>query len=345
MKHAGFGNSASSIDRRMFLRGGLGAGAAALTGALPGGDLLAANEFPSKPLTIVNVFSAGGSYDLLVRMMQPEFEKLVGQPIRQEFIPAASGMLGMAKALHMSDEGYSFAIDAITNFNIITYFSKPKDYTIESFDHLGSFMVEPLVLMARKDSPFNSIDDLLKAAKAGGKAPTVGVTHPKGFYHLVGAIFKDLAKGNVRIVNYAGGGPQRKALVSGEVDCAVTGFFSASGIMSHVKGLMVFADPNPVAGLMKMPTGTEVFGKGTVPNVLHPAVLFVPASVKAKHPERFEMLTKKFDQALKAPATRELAKKLDLPAEGLIHWSPQECAAFSKEFVGTIKKYESVLQT
>ncbi len=306
---------------------------------------LPAADFPLKPITIINIFAAGGSFDLMVRMVEPAFTRGLGQPIRQEFVPGASGVLGMTRLINAPADGHMLGIDAITNFTISTYLTKPKAYTVESFSYLGTFMVEPVAILVRKESPLGSIDDLMKAAqKRDGRGPSIGVTQPKGFYHLVAAIFREQAGGDMRIVNYAGGGPARNALIAGEVDCSVTGLFSAAPFYDQVRGLMVFADANPIPQIMKMPTVREALGAGKMPEVLHPTTLMIPAAVKEKYPDRHKLLEVKFNDSLRAPETRELAKKMDFPDASLVHWSAQQCEKYAGEFQKTVRHYERLLE-
>lgn len=302
----------------------------------------AAESFPSHPISVANPFSAGGSFDQLMRALEPSLKKLLGQPIKQEFIPGAHGQLAMTRVATAKPDGYWIAIEAISNFLITNWFDKPKTYSTESFAFLGTVMVEPLAILVRKESPFKSIEDLIKAGK-DGKSPTIGVTQPKGFYHFAAAVFRDVAGINARVINYGGGGPSRNALLSGEVECSLTGLFSAAPVLERVRSLVVFAGNNPLSQELPAPTIDQVLGSGRMPNVLHPTALLAPAAMRKEHPDRFEKLVSTVQQAVRSDETRELVKRMRFPEQALECWTPQQCDDYVAAFAGTLKRFAKAL--
>jgi tripartite-type tricarboxylate transporter receptor subunit TctC len=318
-----------SPSRRDVLKAGIAAGGAAVLGGLPVAPAVAAEKFPSKPISIVSDSPAGGGFDRAIRMLEPEWEKRTGQPINVVFAVGAGGQIAATRIIRNPPDGYTLGYNAITNLQIMIHQNKPKEFGPESFAYLGTFMIEPLAIIVRKDAKWGSFKDMYEESKR--ERINVGVGQPKTYYHLAGLILNDATGSKFNFVHYGGGGASRTALMAGEVPAVLTGLFSAADIFDRTRGLLVFAPKNPIPDVWDMPTSQDVMPGTSFPQFLHPNALYCPLELQTKSPERFEYLVKVFRETFDAPATRERAVKGGFPAASLEYWSPEQCKAYERE--------------
>lgn len=318
------------ISRREFLMAGTAVSGAALLGALDFSPAYGAEKFPSKPFTIINESPPGGSFDRSVRVVEPDWEKRTGQPIKLEFAPGAGGQLAATKVVRNPPDGHTLGINAITNLQIMIHFNKPEEFGPESFIYLGTIFNEPLAIMVGKDAKWKNFDELFKEARE--KPVNVGVGQPNTYYHLAGLILNDAVGTKFNYIHYGGGGASRKALIAGEVLVVLTGLFSAADIFDRTRGLLVFTSKNPIPEVFQMATSRDVMPGKTFPEFLHPTTFFCPAEVQKKYPDRFDYLAKTFRESVHSPETKERAVKALFPAASWEYWPPDQCKAYEKEF-------------
>ncbi|MBI4184567.1 MAG: twin-arginine translocation signal domain-containing protein [Proteobacteria bacterium] len=324
----------SELTRRSFLKSGAAAGGAAMVGGLGLPAALAQEKFPSQPFTQYSAGSAGGGFDLVARSLAPEWERITGQPYKIIFTPGAGGVLTATKLLSAPPDGHTLAFIAYSSMNVSIHYTKPQGFGFGSFAHLGTSYMGPLALFTGKNSPYQTIDDLVKAGKT--KKLTAGISGAREWYHIGGLIFNKRAGLNIDYIPYGGGGPSRKAAASGETDTVMTGLFDAAQDYGILRCLMIFAKKNPIPDVIKAPTMFDVWPDKAI-EMMHPAGITTSAEVKKQHPDRYAYLVDTFRKSMAAPATVERLVKAGFQKESLINWSLQEIAEWEKEFIAELK--------
>ncbi|MGK2900190.1 MAG: Bug family tripartite tricarboxylate transporter substrate binding protein [Burkholderiaceae bacterium] len=183
-----------------------------------GPDAAAQDAYPSKPIRLIAPFAAGGTTDLLARMVGAELAKQLGQPVVIENISGASGTIATARLARMPADGYSLGI--ISGSTLVT---GPLTYKDVGYDPLRSLTLiarlaeVTLLLVVRADSPYRSLEDLLAAARAQRQPFIYGTYGVASSGHLAGELLAKRAQVALLPVQYRGGGPLMAAVLGGEV--------------------------------------------------------------------------------------------------------------------------------
>lgn len=212
------------IDRRRF------AAAAALLASTLGAAAqqpAQPHAWPTRPVTLLVPWPAGGPSDFVARQVQPDMQKALGQPIVVDNVGGVGGAMGVQKVLTASD-GHTLLLGSpleliVPPLTIASVKYKPTDLTM-----VGQIVRAPLVLIARKDLPAASVDDLLQLAarSSGGGAKPLAManTGPGSTFHLVGERFAQLGGIELLHVPYKGSSPALTDLMGGNVDLMFTIF-------------------------------------------------------------------------------------------------------------------------
>ena len=178
-----------------------------------------AQEFPNKMLSLVVPYPAGGPSDVVARKIQPDLMKSLGQNIIVENISGASGSLGVQRVISNGADGYTALmgtpmelVQAPLALSAVKY--KPEDMRLA-----GIVMNTNMVLVGRKNLPFNTVEELIAYAKnPKNKELTYGSLGAGSMYHLVAERFKQLTKIEMLHVPYKGGAPLMQDLLGEQID-------------------------------------------------------------------------------------------------------------------------------
>jgi tripartite-type tricarboxylate transporter receptor subunit TctC len=199
---------------------------AAAMGLLAGGRGYAQAQpqaWPSRPVTLVVPWPAGGPSDFVARQVQADVQKALGQPLVIENIGGVGGALGVQKMLAGTD-GHTLLLGSpleliIPPLTIATVKYKPQDLRM-----VAQLVKAPLVLVARKDLPANSVDELVAMAGQLGRPLTMANTGPGSMFHLTGEKFAQQLGLSLTHVPYRGGAPAMSDLMGGQIDLMFTIF-------------------------------------------------------------------------------------------------------------------------
>lgn len=183
-----------------------------------------AETFPSKTVSLMVPYPAGGASDYLARQLHADYQKQLGQPVIVENLGGASGTLGTQKVLNAPADGHAQVlltpIEAMLGpFSLSAVKYKPEDLRLASL-----IATTPIVLLARKDIPANNIDEFLAWAK--GRSVSYGSVGPGSLYHLLGEKLAARTSLNALHVPYKGGTQLITDVAGGQVDVA---FFALAG--------------------------------------------------------------------------------------------------------------------
>src|SRR5215471_14584630 len=150
---------------RLVMRAKFLAGLAALAMVITGPAL--AEDFPTRTLTMVNPFAAGGPNDVPARIFAQRMGEILGQTVIVENIGGAGGMTGAERVAKAQPDGYTFLQGTVgTQAQNQALYKKPAYDSTRDFASVGLFLEAPLVLVMRKDLPVNSMREFVAYAKA-----------------------------------------------------------------------------------------------------------------------------------------------------------------------------------
>jgi len=177
-----------------------------------------AADYPQRPIKVIIPWSTGGASDVLCRAFQPALEKELGQKHLMENIPAGSTKVGTMQLINSNPDGYTLLFSNecwIGRYYLGVYDSK----VWERMAPISSIVSEPLAIVeVRSESPYKTMDDLLKAAKANPGKLSCG--NP-GVGSPIDLIFNGITENagvKVQYVPFAGGGKSKLALLGGHID-------------------------------------------------------------------------------------------------------------------------------
>jgi tripartite-type tricarboxylate transporter receptor subunit TctC len=174
--------------------------------------------FPERPIRMIVFRAAGGGDDIIARMFQPAFEKVLGQKVLVENIPGGATKIGVMALMKSKPDGYTLACSSTESF-VVSYYSGTFDSKVwEEMVPIGNLSFEPFTFVeVRSESPFKSWADLVKASKENPGKITCG--GPGGSWMEM--VYKVVAKAagmKTAYVPFPGGGPAKIALLGGHVD-------------------------------------------------------------------------------------------------------------------------------
>jgi len=175
-----------------------------------------AQNFPTKPVTVVVPFSAGGPTDTIARIMAERMTKSLGQTVLVENITGAGGNIGVGRVVRAAPDGYMVSIGHIGPHVINgAMYQLPYDL-LKDLVPVGMFVTNPQVIVSKNGLPSKDLKSLIEYARAKPIAiATGGAGTPS---HISGVYFQTLTGGAAQIVHYRGGAPASADVMAGHVD-------------------------------------------------------------------------------------------------------------------------------
>jgi tripartite-type tricarboxylate transporter receptor subunit TctC len=173
--------------------------------------------YPSKPITFVVPYSAGGSSDTLVRGMQPYLEKAMGATIVPKNITGGGGAVGMSQALFSSKaDGYTVTLPSNAVFGLEGLGNVPWKH--EDFDTVARIITEDYSITVRADAPWQTLDEFTEYVKANPGKVKMGFSGFGSSTHIVAAAFAQKFGLKFSFVPYKGGSKTVAATMGGHID-------------------------------------------------------------------------------------------------------------------------------
>jgi tripartite-type tricarboxylate transporter receptor subunit TctC len=224
-----------TFPRRTFLR--LAAGAAALP-ALP--YVVRAQAYPSRPITMVVPYLAGGPADGLARPLAERMSKALGQPVVVENVPGQSGVPGVERAVKAAPDGYTLSYGH-NGSHVVNGAVYSLSYDLRSdLEPVALLPSNPLMISARKDFPAANLAELIAWVKTNPGKVGVGNVGPASGTNVNAIYFQNITGGRFQFVPHKSVQTAIKALTSGELDLL---FDQASHSLSYLRAgtIKVFA--------------------------------------------------------------------------------------------------------
>ena len=189
----------------------------------------AQDKYPSKPITIVCPYPAGGNTDQRSRQFSKFMANALGQPVIVDNKPGAGGNIGTELIARAKPDGYTIGMGNFAPLSVNPTLYKKLNYD-PARDLQPICLLErgPLVLMVPPNSPFKSVQDIINAAKASPGKLSYANGGQGGSHHLSAELFKLMTGTDITNIPYKGGAPATIDLLGGQVDMMFEQMYSAS---------------------------------------------------------------------------------------------------------------------
>ncbi|QQS12519.1 MAG: tripartite tricarboxylate transporter substrate binding protein BugD [Rhodospirillales bacterium] len=214
------------LKRRQFT--GVAAGAVFATTSA-----VRAQGYPTKPISVIVPFAAGGPTDALARVLSQKMSEKLGQSIIVENVGGAGGTIGVAKAARANPDGHTLIFTHMGTLavNIALYKTLPYDSRTD-LEPIGLGGTNPMVLVARKDLPVKDFKEFMAYVKANQKKAQYGMAGIGAASHLGGLMLNSMMKVEVLEIPYKGTGPALNDLMAGQFDYMVD---QAVNVLAQIK--------------------------------------------------------------------------------------------------------------
>ncbi|WP_134680174.1 Bug family tripartite tricarboxylate transporter substrate binding protein [Paracoccus ravus] len=292
----------------------------------------AAAEFPERQITLVIPFAAGGSTDVVGRIVADRMSKSLGQQVIVQNVGGAGGSLGGQQVAKADPDGYTILMGTVATHALNPLILKQKPYDpVTDFAPVSLLVLVPNVLAVHPDLPVNTVQELIDLAKKEQLAyASSGNGTP---LHLSGELFKSMAGVDITHIPYKGSGPALTDVLGNQVPIIFDNLPSSSGHIASgkLKALGVttkerapsFPDVPAIAETLP---GYETYSWNA---------LFAPASTP---PEAIAALNK---AALEAMADPEVAKRMGEFSATIVASSPED---LGKHVTAEMAKWEPVVK-
>ena len=177
-----------------------------------------AQSWPTKTITIVVPFPPGGTTDVLARAVAQKLGPVLGQSVIVDNKPGAGATLGAAQVAKATADGHTLLMGAV-HHTIAPAVFKKLSYSFEKdFAPITTVALVPNVLVVNAKAPYNTVKDLVTAAKSGSNKLSYGSNGNGTAQHMIGTQFQMMSGTEILHVPYKGSGPLTTDLLGGQVD-------------------------------------------------------------------------------------------------------------------------------
>ncbi len=227
--------------------------ATALVAAAPFAQ--AADDFPTKTITVIVPFAAGGPTDTVARLVAQSMSTDLKQQVVVENVGGAGGTLGAGRVARAANDGYTLLLHHIGQSTAPTLYRKLPYDARKDFAPIGMITDVPMTIVARADFPPKDVPELLKYVRENKDKVTYANAGVGSASHLCGMLFMSTADVQLTTVPYKGTGPAMNDLLGGQVDlmCDQTTNTTSQIRSGKIKAYAV-TTKTPVASLSDLPT-------------------------------------------------------------------------------------------
>jgi len=232
------------------------------------------SQYPTKPVTLVAGFGAGGATDLLARAMASGVSKQLGQTVVVENKPGASGTIGTDYVLKAKPDGYTLLATSSGNFTSTPMVQGAPYDPNKDVRHIITIANHPILFLVHADSPWKTIEEFIAYVKQNPGKVKYGQNSPGGTAHMALEMFRKAAGLDMKMIPHGGGGAESIAALLGKH--VEVGIMHPQEVAEHIKtgkmrALVVFSEKR-LKSMPDVPTAKE---KG------YDVVLGVPKGIAA----------------------------------------------------------------
>jgi tripartite-type tricarboxylate transporter receptor subunit TctC len=204
----------------------------------------AAQTYPSRPIIMIVPFAAGGTFDVMGRIIAVRMSEILGQQVVVENTTGAGGIIGVTRVVNAAPDGYTILLGSTgTHAYNQTIYKKRRYDAVSDFTPVTLFSEQPMVLEARKDLPANTIPEFAALLKANGAKMQFGSAGAGSTTHLACSLLNSTIGVNVTHVPYRGSAPAANDLIGGQIDYLCGNLGAAAPLITgkQVKAIAVLS--------------------------------------------------------------------------------------------------------
>jgi tripartite-type tricarboxylate transporter receptor subunit TctC len=236
---------------------------AAVAALFAWGSTALAEEFPTRPVTIIVPFAAGGPSDAMARILAERMKVTLGQPVLVENVTGAGGSIGVGRAIQSPPDGYTISFGHLGTHVCNGAVYKLKYDLVADLEPVVLLPSNPMVVVSKNDIPAKSLKELLDWMKAKPSPPTAGTAGAGSGSHIAGVYLASITGVKLQYVPYRGTGPALNDLIAGQIDVIVD---QTSNSINQIRAGTIRAyavtDAKRVASAPDIPTTDEAGLKG-----------------------------------------------------------------------------------
>ena len=203
-----------------------------------------AQSYPTRPITVVVPYAAGGVFDTIARIVGARMGELLGQSVIVENVTGAGGIIGVQRVMSAKPDGYTVLLGTVgTHAYNQSIYRKRRYDAVNDFTPVTLFSDQPMVLEGRKDLPANNLAEFIALLKQNGTKMQYGSAGVGSTTHLACALLNARIGVDVTHVPYRGGGPAANDLIGGQIDymCGNLGTTVARAAAKQTKALALLS--------------------------------------------------------------------------------------------------------
>jgi tripartite-type tricarboxylate transporter receptor subunit TctC len=285
-----------------------------------------AQPYPSRPITIVVPFAAGGPTDAIARAISERMRVSLGQSVIIENVTGAGGSIGVGRAVRAAPDGYTLSLGH-TGTHVVNGAIYPLQYDLlNDFEPVALIASNPMMVVTKNAVPAKNLRELIAWLKANSDKVATGTAGVGSASHFSGVYFQNLIKVPLNFVPYRGTGPALQDLVAGQIDMIVD---QASNALAQVQAGTIRAyaitDAKRLAVAPDIPTADEAGLPGFQISLW--SALWVP---KGTPKDIIAKLNAAVMGALADPAVRQRLADVGLEIPPREQQTPQALGAYQK---------------
>jgi tripartite-type tricarboxylate transporter receptor subunit TctC len=286
----------------------------------------AAQDYPTRPVTMIVPFPAGGATDTLARFLAEQMRAVLGQSVIIENVAGAAGSIGVGRAVRSPADGYTLSIGTSTTHMLTGgLYALPFDLLndLEPVILLGS---EPLLIVGKNSLPADDLKGLMAYLKANPDKASVGIAGVGATGHLTGIALQKATGTTFQFVPYRGNAPAMQDLLAGQIDFMIEPSSNFKSLLG-TKSVKPFA----ITGTSRLPSSPDIptADEAGLPGFFASLWygLWVP---KGTPKDIVAKLNAAMVQVLAHPMTRQRLGDLGIEVSARDQQSPEALRAFQK---------------
>jgi len=181
----------------------------------------AGQGYPTRAITLVNPFAAGGPVDAVARILSVPMGRALGQTVLVDYTVGAAGTIGVGRVARAAPDGYTLSIGHWAT-HVINAAIYPLQYDVlKDLEPVGMICANPLLIVAKNSFPAADLTELIAWLKANPDRASVGTAGVGSGSHMGGVYFQSATGTKVQYIPYKGTGPAMQDLLAGRIDLMV----------------------------------------------------------------------------------------------------------------------------
>ncbi|ATW27397.1 tripartite tricarboxylate transporter substrate binding protein [Candidatus Formimonas warabiya] len=297
-------------------------------------------KWQPEKIEIVLPHAVGSNQDMTTRILGEVWSEKLGIPFVYNNKDGASGQVGYTYFLTLPKDGTALLSTNLASASIMYKEQKPDFDWEKDLEWMGIFGIDPGTFFVQKDSPFQTLNDVIEAAKK--EKVTVAISYWASPDNLLLQQIMEQTGAQFEIIPYGSGNDLVTQVLGGHVQL---GFTKVSGVEKAgdtLRHLAISMSENPVPDMTNnAPTVDSALGTKTLVVASYRAIN-VPKELREKYPERFKMIQEAFEEAKDDPRVIESMKKAGVDPGLIVDWTPEQLNEQTKIYWDVFEQYKDI---